>query len=98
VPVEHLVDFPGWVRGIRRNLGLTQREFAKVLGTSKQTVVNWERGLAVPQLWCMRRLVALDATGTTCTGTRYTTTYPRIEGCGEEGYTQHIPTVRPREW
>lgn len=36
------------VRRIRRQLGLTQAEFAKRFGLSQRTVEQWEQGRAVP--------------------------------------------------
>jgi len=44
---EHLVDFAGWVRGIRRALGLTQRQLTRLLGSTRQSVANALK----PGLW-----------------------------------------------
>jgi putative transcriptional regulator len=51
-------DLPAWrrvyhpppadVKVIRRRLGLSQAEFAKLLGFSVRTVQQWERGETVP--------------------------------------------------
>ena len=51
-------DLPAWrrvyhppladVKVIRKRLGLSQAEFAKLLGFSVRTVQQWERGEAVP--------------------------------------------------
>jgi transcriptional regulator with XRE-family HTH domain len=32
-----------FVRGARKRLGLTQREFAKLLGVAERTVIRWEQ-------------------------------------------------------
>lgn len=36
------------VKAIREKLGISQEEFAKVLGVSSRTVQNWERGKKIP--------------------------------------------------
>lgn len=36
------------VRKIRANQGLTQEQFGKMLGVSKTTIYEWERGLHYP--------------------------------------------------
>lgn len=41
VPVD-----PGAMVGLRRQLGLTQRELARSLDVTEDTVANWERGRA----------------------------------------------------
>lgn len=37
------------IKEIRKELNLTQSEFAKKLGVSRQTVVNYENGLTIPE-------------------------------------------------
>lgn len=51
------------VRGLRRRLGETQREFADRLGTTQQTVSEWERRARRPRRMARRllRLVAEQA-------------------------------------
>ena len=44
---EAVLDYPGLVKSKRENLGLTQKEFAELLGlkdTSERTISGWERG------------------------------------------------------
>ena len=36
------------VRAIREKVGISQEEFAKLLGVSSRTVQNWERGKTIP--------------------------------------------------
>jgi putative transcriptional regulator len=36
---------PAGVRKVRKRLGLTQRQFAKLLGVHEITVAKWERGM-----------------------------------------------------
>jgi transcriptional regulator with XRE-family HTH domain len=38
----------GQVKGLRQKLGLTQSEFADLLGCRQQTISEWEQGLYVP--------------------------------------------------
>jgi transcriptional regulator with XRE-family HTH domain len=39
---------PSQVRRIRKGLGLSQHDFARVLWVTYSTLSRWERGLAVP--------------------------------------------------
>ena len=48
------------VRALRRSLGDTQAAFAERLGTSQQTVSEWERGASRPRRMA-RRLLSLVA-------------------------------------
>lgn len=43
----------------RVNAGYTQSEVAKKMGVTKQTVVNWEKGITEPKLPQGRKLSAL---------------------------------------
>lgn len=38
------------VRGHRKNRGLTQEDFARALGVSRQTIISIERGRYIPSL------------------------------------------------
>ena len=40
---------PADVKGIRKELGLTQSEFALMIGVSVATLRNWEQGRRVPE-------------------------------------------------
>ena len=40
---------PTQIRNIRKQLGMTQAEFAKMLGRSRATVFHWERGTYAPR-------------------------------------------------
>lgn len=44
VKIEH-VD----IRALRRKLGLTQKQFAKIFGVSLSTLRNWEQGRRKPE-------------------------------------------------
>jgi len=48
------------VRRVRLALGLTQREFAELLGSHTMTVSRWERGTAVPNGHPARLLAVLE--------------------------------------
>lgn len=52
---EHIVH-------ARRRLGLTQKEFAKVLGADSVTLYRWEKGLTIPGEVFARRLQKLAGT------------------------------------
>ena len=49
------------VQGIRKRLGLTQRQFAERLGVTLLTVHRWEAGKSQPQRMAMERLRELGA-------------------------------------
>lgn len=53
------------VRAIREKVGISQEEFAKLLGVSSRTVQNWERGKTIPDSKReMLRKIANDKTAT----------------------------------
>lgn len=53
------------VRAIREKVGISQEEFAKLLGVSSRTVQNWERGKTIPDSKReMLRKIAIDKTAT----------------------------------
>jgi len=50
---RHKMNRPQWdsqhIKGLRRHLGLTQREMAERLGTRQQTISEWETGMYKPR-------------------------------------------------
>jgi len=54
-------DYPGLVRGIRRQLGLSQERLAEALGVSFATVNRWENGRMKPSRLALRQLDAFCA-------------------------------------
>lgn len=42
---------------IRKTMGLSQTEFAKVLGVTKTTVSNWETGVFEPSTNTIKKLI-----------------------------------------
>lgn len=48
------------VSGLRYRLGVSQREFARLLGVRQQTVSDWETGLHAPQ-GASRRVLSIVA-------------------------------------
>lgn len=48
------------VQKLRARLGLSQEAFAQALGTTRQTIINWERGHQVPKKMASRLLSALE--------------------------------------
>jgi DNA-binding transcriptional regulator YiaG len=45
---QPLENFPGRVKDVRRQLGLSQEELAHALGVSFATVNRWENGRTLP--------------------------------------------------
>lgn len=43
---------------IRRKLGITQKEFAKAIGVSEQSVVLWETKKRYPRASSLKRIIA----------------------------------------
>ncbi len=48
------------LEAVRVNAGMTQKEWAKRLGVSNVTVVNWEKGNTEPSLSVLRRMSELS--------------------------------------
>ena len=48
------------LEAVRVNAGMTQNEWAKRLGVSNVTVVNWEKGNTEPSLSVLRRMSELS--------------------------------------
>lgn len=46
------------IRARRRELGYNQTELARRLGTTRQTIANWEAGRTRPSIELMQRLSA----------------------------------------
>lgn len=60
----NVVELPGWIRILRKNLGLTQDQFAERLGVTFVTVSRWENGQARPNKLGLRTLWGLaEGTG-----------------------------------
>lgn len=49
-------EFQITLAGARVSAGLVQEEVAKIMGVSKQTIVNWEKGKTSPDITQARRL------------------------------------------
>jgi DNA-binding transcriptional regulator YiaG len=50
---------PGTIFHLRKRLGLSQANFAEKLGTTRQTIIHWERGHQVPKKMASRLLSVL---------------------------------------
>lgn len=48
------------LEAVRVNAGMTQKEWAKILGVSNTTVVNWEKGTTEPSLSILRKMSELS--------------------------------------
>lgn len=48
------------LEAVRVNAGMTQKEWAKELGVSNVTVVNWEKGITEPSLSILRKMSKLS--------------------------------------
>lgn len=56
-------DQPLTLMKVRLRAGMTQKEFADLLGVTISTVSNWERGVQVPRLTFMQTKLIMDASG-----------------------------------
>jgi DNA-binding transcriptional regulator YiaG len=59
MPTQTAPWTPGIILHLRKRLGLSQADFAERLGTTRQTIINWERGHQVPKKMASRLLSAL---------------------------------------
>lgn len=50
----------GYIASIRYDLGLSQADFAKVLGVSTSTVSSWEQGMRKPSGTAAKLLILID--------------------------------------
>ena len=58
--METMTEIATWVRDVRvQTLGLTQDEFAALLGVSVRSVANWELGTTEPTVLAFRLLERL---------------------------------------
>ena len=48
------------VRKLRARIALSQEAFAEALGTTRQTIINWEHGHQAPKKMASRLLAALE--------------------------------------
>lgn len=46
------------IRGLREGLGLSQEEFAKRIGMTKQAVSSWESGLVKPSVDTLAKIAS----------------------------------------
>ena len=60
MPTQTTPWTPGTILHLRKGLGLSQADFAERLGTTRQTIINWERGHQVPKKMASRLLSALQ--------------------------------------
>lgn len=44
------------LKALRVNKGLTQKEAAKIIGVTEDTICNWERGVTYPNVPQIKRL------------------------------------------
>ncbi len=58
-------DQPLTLMKVRQLAGMTQRQWADLLGVTISTVSNWERGVQVPRLTFIQTKRMLDASGLT---------------------------------
>ena len=56
-------DQPLNLMNVRKLAGMTQRQFADLLGVTISTVSNWERGVQVPRLTFFQTKLIMDASG-----------------------------------
>jgi len=53
-----LTDLPGAVRQMRKTTGLTQTEYAKLVGIAPRVLIDLERGVGNPTLKTLEKLAA----------------------------------------
>jgi len=51
------------IRALRNDLGMTQREFAELVGLKTSALKNWEQGVSKPRAEFVRRLIEIDHGG-----------------------------------
>ena len=54
----NMENFGRRIAELRRQLGLTQREIAVLVGVSTQAVSKWERGLSCPDMMLLDELAS----------------------------------------
>ncbi|MGB3290523.1 MAG: helix-turn-helix domain-containing protein [Burkholderiaceae bacterium] len=63
---QALLDMASYTRGVRRRLGLSQREFATRINVSLDTIRNWEQGRRYPTGAAKALLRILDKAPQVC--------------------------------
>jgi len=63
---QALLDMAKYTRGVRRRLGLSQREFAARINVSLDTIRNWEQGRRYPTGAAQALLRVLDRAPQAC--------------------------------
>jgi DNA-binding XRE family transcriptional regulator len=58
-------DQPLTLMNVRKRAGLTQQQFANLLGVTISTVSNWERGVQVPRLTFAQTRIIMEQSGLT---------------------------------
>jgi len=53
------LNIPKLVKGLRKQLGLTQEQFAQKVGVTYGSVNHWENGKRRPQPFLVRRLLEI---------------------------------------
>jgi len=54
---ESTITFtPELIRDVRKRAGLSQTEFANILGTRQATISDWERGMSEPSPMALKLL------------------------------------------
>jgi DNA-binding transcriptional regulator YiaG len=59
MPTQTTLWTPGTILHLRKRWDLSQADFAERLGTTRQTIINWERGHQVPKKMASRLLSLL---------------------------------------
>jgi putative transcriptional regulator len=55
-----MADIPAWVKRLRKQLGLTQEQFARELGVTCSTVNQWENARRRPRPFLLQRLREIE--------------------------------------
>ena len=59
MPTQTTPWTPGTILHLRKRWGLSQADFAEKPGTTRQTIIHWERGHQVPKKMASRLLSVL---------------------------------------
>ncbi len=63
--MENTRIYPALIVALRKRLGLSGRQFAKIVGANRNTVSNWEAGRSKPQDEHKAKIIALRGIGKT---------------------------------
>ncbi|MDX6223701.1 MAG: hypothetical protein QOE64_77, partial [Frankiales bacterium] len=97
--VVSALDVPGLVRRVRRNAGMSQRAFARLLGCGKSTVGKWETGRSIPRVPRLEQILAVSGMSLVAVDDRKEQVRPFGKGAARDKGGRHYPAhVDIRQW